>query len=222
MSSLVLYRKPNTLPGATGSSRRSAGPDGTGKPWYNASEPAGSGRPEVSPVEVGKRIRAVRQQRGMSLRDLAHKSGVSKAYLSQLENDPGRRPSVDVVVRIAEALGVSVLELLDRGGAEEAAATRAGTAQETGAPAGTAAANNSAASPPGGAQRRAGADHEDNKSLDPEELPPALRLFWEEHPYVTEDEIRSLANITWCGRRPFTPTDYWVLHQVLSGMLRDT
>lgn len=220
-------------------------------------------------MEVGKRIRAVRQQRGMSLRDLAHRSGVSKAYLSQLENDPGRRPSVDVVCRIAEALGVSVLELLGRGepGAttpeaasrpggtpapgEIAAAIEPGTAR-VGSGAGVAASDSrgpaashygpARGSPgmtarpapawnPGGqagsgpAQARedpaAGGPAGDGAPLDPEQLPPALRLFWEEHPYVTEAEIRSLANISWCGRRPFTPTDYWVLHQVLSGMLRD-
>lgn len=183
-------------------------------------------------MEVGKRIRAVRQQRGMSLRDLANRSGVSKAYLSQLENDPGRRPSVDVVVRIAEALGVSVLELLDRGEAGTGPAGHPGSPAGAGDPAGAAPPATAAASSTGGADGRgSGAKGETakgpaqgspGKSIDPGELPPALRLFWEEHPYVTEDEIRSLANISWCGRRPFTPTDYWVLHQVLSGMLRDT
>ena len=57
-------------------------------------------------------------------------------------------------------------------------------------------------------------------ALDPEALPWALRVFWQEHPEVSEADIRSLAAITWHGRRPFTPTDYWVLHQVLSGMTR--
>ncbi|MFS8641165.1 MAG: hypothetical protein LOD90_10255, partial [Symbiobacteriaceae bacterium] len=75
---------------------------------------------------------------------------------------------------------------------------------------------------PKGEAAKEPARRDPGESIDPEDLPPALRLFWEEHPYVTEDEIRSLANISWCGRRPFTPTDYWVLHQVLSGMLRDT
>ncbi|ADU51366.1 transcriptional regulator, XRE family [Thermaerobacter marianensis DSM 12885] len=56
--------------------------------------------------------------------------------------------------------------------------------------------------------------------LDPAQLPWALRVFWEEHPDVPEEDIRSLAAITWHGRRPFTPTDYWVLHQVLTGMTR--
>ncbi|QIA27171.1 helix-turn-helix transcriptional regulator [Thermaerobacter sp. PB12/4term] len=53
-----------------------------------------------------------------------------------------------------------------------------------------------------------------------DQLPWALRVFWQEHPEVPEEEIRSLATITWKGRRPFTPTDYWVLHQVLTGMTR--
>jgi len=168
----------------------------------------------------------------MSLRDLANRSGVSKAYLSQLENDPGRRPSVDVVVRIAEALGVSVLELLDRGDAGTGPtghpASAAGTEDAAGADlSATAAAPSPASAEEGGSGPKGEAAKEParrdpGKSIDPEDLPPALRLFWEEHPYVTEDEIRSLANISWCGRRPFTPTDYWVLHQVLSGMLRDT
>ena len=207
-------------------------------------------------MEVGKRIRAVRQQRGMSLRDLARRSGVSKAYLSQLENDPGRKPSVDVVCRIAAALEIPVMELLETGappggtgrGDGLAAATREPVAEraaaggrppagkpgagrrrpgDPGRPAGAGRAGAAADAPsgPGGTGAPGGSGPPDTGSgdggVDLESLPWALRVFWQEHPEVTEEEIRSLAAITWLGRRPFTPTDYWVLHQVLSGMTRD-
>lgn len=60
---------------------------------------------------VGKRLRAERQAKGLSLRDLADRLGVSASLISQIET--GRaRPSVSTLYAIAAELGVSLDDLL--------------------------------------------------------------------------------------------------------------
>ena len=61
---------------------------------------------------IGKHIQKYRKQTGLSLDDLAGKSGVSKAMLSQVETGKVN-PSVAIVWRIAHGLGVSVQDLLE-------------------------------------------------------------------------------------------------------------
>jgi len=65
-------------------------------------------------LSIGDQIRKFRQERGISLSALAAAANVSKSYISALENnrDGGRHPSADVVVRIAQALGVSLADLV--------------------------------------------------------------------------------------------------------------
>lgn len=63
-------------------------------------------------AELGLRVATFRQLRGMSLRSLAAAAGVSSSFLSQLEN--GRtNASVASLRKIATALGVSPVQLLD-------------------------------------------------------------------------------------------------------------
>jgi transcriptional regulator with XRE-family HTH domain len=50
----------------------------------------------------------------MSQAALARAAGVSKAYLSELEAGAGKRPSADVLLRLSDALGVTIAELLGR------------------------------------------------------------------------------------------------------------
>lgn len=52
----------------------------------------------------------------MSLNQLAERSGVSKGYLSALENEEhgDRRPSGETLYAIAEALGVTMSDLMGR------------------------------------------------------------------------------------------------------------
>ncbi len=56
-------------------------------------------------------IRVYRQHRAMTQRVLAEKCGVAVPYLSQIETGK-RRPSTDVVKKIADALSVSVDDLI--------------------------------------------------------------------------------------------------------------
>lgn len=61
---------------------------------------------------IGARIRARREELGLSLSALAEHSGVSKGYWSQLENGAATNPSVDTLGKIADALGVALHDLL--------------------------------------------------------------------------------------------------------------
>ncbi len=74
-------------------------------------------------ASIGKTIRIWREELDLSLNQLAETSGVSKGYLSQLENGAVARPSADALGRIAAALGKPLYELL---GEERAADDRSG------------------------------------------------------------------------------------------------
>jgi transcriptional regulator with XRE-family HTH domain len=76
-----------------------------------ASEGSGKGRLEA----LGALIRAQRVSAGLSLRDLAERTKVSNAYLSQIERGL-HEPSISVLGAIAAALDVSLEALLARAG----------------------------------------------------------------------------------------------------------
>jgi transcriptional regulator with XRE-family HTH domain len=60
---------------------------------------------------VGRNVRRIRREKGLTQERLAELSGFAQQYLSGLES--GRRnPTVVTVYEIANALGVSYLELL--------------------------------------------------------------------------------------------------------------
>ncbi len=61
---------------------------------------------------AGPRLRAARQARGLSLADVALATGLSKGFLSLVERSRASA-SVPVLLRICEALGISVGSLFD-------------------------------------------------------------------------------------------------------------
>jgi transcriptional regulator with XRE-family HTH domain len=67
--------------------------------------------------ELGARIRALREEKGLSLRPVAEHAGVSESFLSQVERGVAS-PSVASLRRVAEALGESVGALFDGPGGE--------------------------------------------------------------------------------------------------------
>ena len=67
---------------------------------------------QIDLTRLGARIRFLRQGKGWSLADLAEKSGVPKAYLSDLENGVAGKPNIQYVFNIAEALEVTLDDLL--------------------------------------------------------------------------------------------------------------
>jgi transcriptional regulator with XRE-family HTH domain len=80
---------------------------------------------------VGTRIRALREAEGLSLRDLAGRSGVSAPMLSQVERGE-TSPTIAIAERIASGLELSLSQLLrlDEGGAS-VSVVRAGAAKPT-------------------------------------------------------------------------------------------
>lgn len=65
-------------------------------------------------MKRGQKIRQLREEKGLSLNGLAEEASVSKAYLSQLENDVSKQPSAEILLKIASALGVTIADLLDQ------------------------------------------------------------------------------------------------------------
>jgi transcriptional regulator with XRE-family HTH domain len=66
-------------------------------------------------TELGARVQALRRDRGLTLQDLAGAAGVSASMLSSVER--GRKaPTVVVLARIADGLGVPLSELIAPGG----------------------------------------------------------------------------------------------------------
>ena len=63
------------------------------------------------PLQVGPRIRALREQMGLSLRDLGERAGVSAPMLSQVERGE-TSPTLATAQRIASGLDLSLSQLL--------------------------------------------------------------------------------------------------------------
>ena len=63
-------------------------------------------------VELGQKIRALRTERGMTLDDVVARSGLTKSWLSKVENFRVT-PSLPGLIQIAEGLGVPVSSLFE-------------------------------------------------------------------------------------------------------------
>lgn len=61
---------------------------------------------------VGGRLKRYRASLGISQADLARKASVSAAYISEIESGLGKRPSGEILLRFANALEVTIAELL--------------------------------------------------------------------------------------------------------------
>jgi transcriptional regulator with XRE-family HTH domain len=66
----------------------------------------------VAEVDVGARLRAIRQLRRATLKAVAERAGLSESFLSQIERGKAS-PSVASLTRIAAALGVNVADLFE-------------------------------------------------------------------------------------------------------------
>jgi transcriptional regulator with XRE-family HTH domain len=65
----------------------------------------------ADPISVGPRVRALREAMGLSLRDLAQRTGVSAPMLSQVERGE-TSPTLAVATRIAGGLELTLSQLL--------------------------------------------------------------------------------------------------------------
>ena len=66
-------------------------------------------------ITFGERVRELRKDKGLTLRDLAEKLGVNFTYISKIENQKlsfGEYPSEDLIRAFAKVLKADVNELL--------------------------------------------------------------------------------------------------------------
>jgi transcriptional regulator with XRE-family HTH domain len=64
----------------------------------------------IQEAEIGKRIRGRRKSRGITLQDLAKKTGFTKGYLSRIENSE-KAPPVSTLIVLSKTLDMSVSEI---------------------------------------------------------------------------------------------------------------
>ena len=58
-------------------------------------------------------LKQVRADKGLTQRDLAKKARVTQGYIAQLEMGLRKNPSLETLKRLAKALGVPVMALLE-------------------------------------------------------------------------------------------------------------
>lgn len=61
---------------------------------------------------LGKRIKYLRIKMGLSINELSEQSGISKSYLSYIEREIQKNPSLHVLSKLAKTLETSVDNLL--------------------------------------------------------------------------------------------------------------
>jgi XRE family transcriptional regulator of biofilm formation len=61
---------------------------------------------------IGEKIKRLRNEKDLSISELAEKAGVAKSYLSSIERNIQSNPSIQFIEKIGHVLGVSVNELL--------------------------------------------------------------------------------------------------------------
>ena len=63
---------------------------------------------------LGEKLKKLRKEKGLTLDQLAERTGSSKSYIWELENKKPPRPSADKLSKIATELGVTMEYLLDQ------------------------------------------------------------------------------------------------------------
>ncbi len=63
---------------------------------------------------LGDRIIQRRKEKRISAAELARRAEISKSYLSEIEGNEAPRPSADVLFRIADSLGTTIADLLEK------------------------------------------------------------------------------------------------------------
>ncbi len=80
-------------------------------------------------MALGKKIKELRDELGMSQAQLSAQGGLSQGYLSQMENDEVQNPSAAVIFRLASALHVDPRVLMQAAGYNQPANGTAGAAE---------------------------------------------------------------------------------------------
>ena len=93
---------------------------------------AAADRSDSPAIDLGRTARRLRESQNLTLADVARRANISSAMLSRLET--GRvSPSLETIVALAQALGVTASVLMQRVGADDGGAQliRAGEGLET-------------------------------------------------------------------------------------------
>jgi transcriptional regulator with XRE-family HTH domain len=101
-------------------------------PVKSAPAVAAAGRTESPAIDLGRTARRLRESQNLTLADVAARANISSAMLSRLET--GRvSPSLETIVALSHALGVTASVLMQRVGADDGGAQliRAGEGLET-------------------------------------------------------------------------------------------
>lgn len=69
-------------------------------------------------LDLGKKIREVRNEKGISLSEMAEKTGYTKSFISQVEKNR-TSPSISSLFRMIEVLGINPQEILHEDGLSE-------------------------------------------------------------------------------------------------------
>ncbi|WP_102273041.1 helix-turn-helix domain-containing protein [Cytobacillus massiliigabonensis] len=64
---------------------------------------------------IGNNIARIRKKRGYTLSEFAELADISKSYLSNIERNINKNPSLDVMQKIASVLNVDLITLLKTG-----------------------------------------------------------------------------------------------------------
>jgi len=65
---------------------------------------------------LGQALKSTRERVSLTLKEIEVKTGISNAYLSQLENDKIKRPSASVLYKLAEVYKINLEVLLRAAG----------------------------------------------------------------------------------------------------------
>ena len=74
---------------------------------------------ETQKKSLGKILKEARELKRLSLRELEIQSGISNAYLSQLENDKIKKPSANTLYRLSELFNMNFDDLMVAAGIVE-------------------------------------------------------------------------------------------------------
>ncbi len=66
----------------------------------------------MSPKRLGRVLKTLREDKGLTQVDLAKRANVERTYIVKLESGNKKNPSLDILKKLAKALGVPVTELL--------------------------------------------------------------------------------------------------------------
>jgi transcriptional regulator with XRE-family HTH domain len=64
-------------------------------------------------MRLGQKLRQLRQQQDLSQQAVADQVGVNRAYVAQLESGQRANPTLDLLVKLGKALGVTASYLID-------------------------------------------------------------------------------------------------------------